>query len=61
MPDFDGARLDDIVDYLTFVFAAGLPAVSRRACCRETWGVAVAAVVLLSSALRLCRDRREDG
>ena len=48
-PGFDGARLDDIVDYLTFVFvpvlllycAGDLPA---------GWGGAVAALVLLSSA-----------
>src|SRR3982751_4491870 len=49
LPGFDGARLDDIVDYLTFVFlpvlllyyAGDLPA---------GWGGAVASVVLLSSA-----------
>jgi phosphatidylcholine synthase len=48
-PTFDGARLDDIVDYLTFVFvpilllfhAGDLP---------QSWGSVVAAVVLLSSA-----------
>ena len=48
-PGFDGARLDDIVDYLTFVFvpilllfhAGDLPA---------TWGWLVAVAVLLSSA-----------
>jgi phosphatidylcholine synthase len=47
-PTFDGARLDDIVDYLTFVFvpilllfqAGNLP---------QSWGSVVAAVVLLSS------------
>jgi phosphatidylcholine synthase len=47
-PTFDGARLDDIVDYLTFVFvpilllyhAGDLPL---------SWGLGVAAVVLLSS------------
>jgi phosphatidylglycerophosphate synthase len=43
-PSFDGARLDDIVDYLTFVFVptllvfrAGLPRLGRRGsccCCR---------------------------
>jgi phosphatidylcholine synthase len=49
LPGFDGARLDDIVDYLTFVFlpvlllyyAGDLPA---------GWGGGVASVVLLSSA-----------
>jgi phosphatidylcholine synthase len=47
-PTFDGARLDDIVDYLTFVFvpmlilylAGDLP---------ETWGFWVVAAVLLGS------------
>ncbi|MEO7792745.1 MAG: CDP-diacylglycerol O-phosphatidyltransferase [Vicinamibacterales bacterium] len=49
LPGFDGARLDDIVDYLTFVFlpvlllyyAGNLP---------DGWGGLVASVVLLSSA-----------
>jgi phosphatidylcholine synthase len=48
-PRFDGARLDDIVDYLTFVFlpvlllylAGDLPV---------AWGLLVCAAVLLSSA-----------
>jgi phosphatidylcholine synthase len=48
-PHFDGARLDDIVDYLTFVFlpalllyvAGDLPA---------TWGIAPVMAILLSSA-----------
>jgi len=48
-PGFDGARLDDIVDYLTFVFvpilllfhAGDLPL---------RWGFLVAGIVLLSSA-----------
>jgi phosphatidylcholine synthase len=48
-PHFDGGRLDDIVDYLTFVFvpmlllyhAGNLP---------EQWGMAVACVVLVASA-----------
>ena len=47
-PNFDGARLDDIVDYLTFVFvpmlilylAGNLP---------DSWGFFVVAAVLLSS------------
>ena len=48
VPGFDGALLDDIVDYLTFVFlpvlllyhAGNLP---------EGWGILVASAVLLSS------------
>jgi phosphatidylcholine synthase len=47
-PNFDGARLDDIIDYLTFVFvpmlilylAGNLP---------DGWGLVVVAAVLLSS------------
>jgi phosphatidylcholine synthase len=43
LPHFDGARLDDIVDYLCYVFVPVLLLLPR-------WGVAVAAMVLLSSA-----------
>jgi phosphatidylcholine synthase len=48
-PGFDGARLDDIVDYLTFVF---VPAVLlyRAGDLPPHWGAAAAAAVLLSSA-----------
>jgi phosphatidylcholine synthase len=48
-PGFDGARLDDIVDYLTYVFAPAF-LMHRAGLLPETWGVAVAALVLLSSA-----------
>ena len=48
-PDFDGARLDDIVDYLTFVFVPIL-LLHRAGDLPAAWGLAVAAVVLLSSA-----------
>ena len=50
LPTFDGARLDDIVDYLTFVFAAGAAALSGRQRCPTDGAGAVASVVLLSSA-----------
>jgi phosphatidylcholine synthase len=48
-PAFDGARLDDIVDYLTFVF---LPVfvLYHSGAIHSGWGLAVAAGVLLSSA-----------
>jgi phosphatidylcholine synthase len=49
LPGFDGARLDDIVDYLTFVFLPVLLLVHARAL-PEQWGLVVAAGVLLSSA-----------
>jgi phosphatidylcholine synthase len=48
-PGFDGARLDDIVDYLTYVFAPVF-LMYRAGVLPETWGVGVAAAVLLSSA-----------
>lgn len=48
VPDFDGARLDDIVDYLTYVFAPVF-LMYRAGVLPEMWGVAVASIVLLSS------------
>jgi phosphatidylcholine synthase len=48
-PDFDGARLDDIVDYLTYVVAPVFLLYSAGSL-PEGWGPVVAAVVLLSSA-----------
>jgi phosphatidylcholine synthase len=48
-PDFDGARLDDIVDYLTYVFAPAF-LMYRAGVLPDDWGVAVAALILLSSA-----------
>jgi phosphatidylcholine synthase len=49
LPGFDGARLDDIVDYLTFVF---LPVLLLYHAGRLPvgWDWAVASIVLLSSA-----------
>ncbi len=48
-PQFDGARLDDIVDYLTFVFVPAL-LLYRAADLPDSWGGVVVAAVLLSSA-----------
>ena len=48
-PGFDGARLDDIVDYLTFVFVPIL-LLHHAGHLPPGWGIAVAASVLLSSA-----------
>jgi phosphatidylcholine synthase len=59
-PGVDGARLDDIVDYVTFVF---LPAVVmfRAGLLPEGWGSAVVAAVLLSSAYGFARtDAKTD-
>src|SRR5918994_640485 len=49
LPSFDGARLDDIVDYLTFVFLPIL-LLFHAGALPEEWGLPVAAGVLLSSA-----------
>jgi len=48
-PAFDGARLDDIVDYLTFVFLPIL-LLHQAGHLPPGWGMAVAGAVLLSSA-----------
>lgn len=48
-PAFDGARLDDIIDYLTFVFVPAL-LLFRAGLLPQQWGGAVAAAILLSSA-----------
>ncbi len=48
-PGFDGARLDDIVDYLTFVFVP-LLILYRAGHLPDGWGLGIAGVVLLSSA-----------
>ena len=49
LPGFDGARLDDIVDYLTFVF---LPALLLYVAgsVPPGWGMVVVTAILLSSA-----------
>jgi phosphatidylcholine synthase len=47
-PGFDGARLDDIVDYLTFVFVPML-ILYRAGTLPDAWGILVVAAVLLAS------------
>jgi phosphatidylcholine synthase len=49
LPGFDGARLDDIVDYLTFVFVPVL-LLHQSGALPGSWGLAIASGVLLSSA-----------
>lgn len=49
IPWFDGAKLDDIADYLTYVFVPAL-FVWRGAIVPHAWTVPVAAAMLLSSA-----------
>jgi phosphatidylcholine synthase len=48
LPEFDGARLDDIIDYQTYVFAPVL-LLYLADTLPERWGMAVAALMLLSS------------
>lgn len=49
LPGYDGARLDDIVDYLTYVFVPVL-VVIYAGLLPDGWGLAVGGVVLLASA-----------
>ena len=42
LPFFDGGRLDDIVDYLTYVFVPVLLMLRGRTCCRPRWELASA-------------------
>jgi phosphatidylcholine synthase len=49
LPQFDGARLDDVVDYLTFVFLPVL-FLYRTEALPAGWSAPVLSVVLLSSA-----------
>ena len=49
LPGFDGARLDDIVDYLTFVFLPVL-LLHHSGALPVGWSLAVCSLVLLSSA-----------
>jgi phosphatidylcholine synthase len=48
-PHFDGGKLDDIVDYLTYVFVPAL-FVWRAALVPASWTIVVAGAMLLSSA-----------
>jgi phosphatidylcholine synthase len=49
LPAFDGARLDDVIDYLTFVFLPVL-FLYQSGALPDGWGGIIASVVLLSSA-----------
>ena len=55
LPWFNGAKLDDIVDYLTYVFVPAL-FVWRALLVPEVWTIPVAAAMLLSSAYGFNRD-----
>jgi phosphatidylcholine synthase len=55
LPGFNGARLDDLVDYLTFVFVPVL-LLYRSGALPEGLGTAIAAAILLSSAYGFSRE-----
>ncbi|MGE5359921.1 MAG: CDP-alcohol phosphatidyltransferase family protein [Bacteroidales bacterium] len=55
LPHVDGARLDDIVDYLTFVFVPAF-LLLRTGSLPAGWGVAVAFAILVSSAVAFVRS-----
>ena len=53
LPQFDGAKLDDIVDYLTFVLVP-IVLLVETGMLQGTFGVASACLALLASAYRFC-------
>jgi phosphatidylserine synthase len=55
LPWFNGAKLDDIVDYLTYVFVPAL-FVWRSLLVPATWTIPVASAMLLSSAYGFNRE-----
>jgi len=55
IPSFDGARLDDIVDYLTYVFAPVVLLLTGGYLPGGAWGAVVAAIPLLASGIQFCR------
>jgi len=60
-PWFDGARLDDIVDYLTYVFAPVVLLHVAGYLPKGAAGLAVAALPLLTSGYQFCRtDAKTD-
>jgi len=55
LPQFSGAKLDDLIDYLTFVFVPAL-LLWQADLLPTHWGVGVVAAILLSSAYGFARD-----
>jgi phosphatidylcholine synthase len=60
LPWFNGAKLDDIIDYLTYVFVPAL-VVWRALLVPDEWTVVVTAAMLLSSAYGFNRDDAKTG
>jgi len=55
IPGFDGARLDDIVDYLTYVFAPVVLLLTSGRLPAGPAGAVLAALPLLASCIQFCR------
>lgn len=61
IPGFDGARLDDIVDYITYAFAPMVLLWTGDYLPGGAWGAALAAIPLLASSYQFCRtDAKTD-
>ena len=56
IPTFDGARLDDIVDYITYAFVPMLLLWKGDYLPNGFWGEAVAALPLVASSYQFCRS-----
>jgi phosphatidylcholine synthase len=56
IPTFDGARLDDIVDYITYAFVPMLLLWAGDYLPHGFWGKAVAAIPLVASSYQFCRS-----
>jgi phosphatidylcholine synthase len=60
LPGFNGAKLDDLVDYLTYVFVPAI-LVWHVPLVPERWTIPLAAAMLLSSAYGFNRDDAKTG
>ena len=61
IPHFDGARLDDIVDYMTYAFVPMVLLWRGDYLPAGTWGTVIAAIPLLASSYQFCRtDAKTD-
>ena len=56
IPTFDGAKLDDIVDYITYAFVPMLLLWAGDYLPEGFWGKAVAAIPLVASSYQFCRS-----
>jgi phosphatidylcholine synthase len=56
IPHFDGARLDDIVDYITYAFVPMVLLYEGGYLPDHMWGTVLAALPLLASGFQFCRS-----